>query len=240
MEYNWNHIEKILHHAKRVYIYGPPGIGKTYAAQAMGNQRGIGTYSLTLTEETPAAELRGHYIPNEAGAFQWHDGPVIRAMKTGGTLILNEITHASPDAWSFLFPILENAATAKLTLPTGETVEASPDMFVVATDNQAPEDIPDALRDRFTVSLEITEPHPDAIAMLPENIRETALNSIVNSEGSERVSLRAWFEYVLLKEPLGPELASEAVFGRRNASGILEALAINTTSENLGNAADAS
>jgi len=238
MEFTWPEIESVLLAANRVYLWGPPGIGKTYVAQEAHRNLGSTVYSITLTEETPAAELRGHYIPNESGAFTWHDGPVVRAMREGAVLILNEITHASPDAWSFLHPVLENAATARLTLPTGETVISSPGMFVIATDNVDPKDLPEALRDRFTVRLHVTDPHPDAIRMLPDEWQSTAIGSI-EARGDRRLSLRAWLEFQRMIDDnmLPSALAAKVVFGN-NATGVLEVLTVENTSAELAEQAE--
>ena len=87
--------------------------------------RGAGHYSVTLTPDTPAAELRGHYIP-VGSDFKWQDGPAISAWRYGGRLVVNEIDHAGGDALSFLLVCLDSDSTACLTLPTGEMVRPHP------------------------------------------------------------------------------------------------------------------
>ena len=187
---DWELIERVLACAclTRIYLFGPPGIGKTYAAYMCGRvMRGL--YACTLTPETPAAELRGTFIP-QGDTIVWHDGPVVRAMREGARLVLNELSHASDDALAFLYPILENSDTARLTLPGGEVVIPAEGFHVVVTDNLPPDDLPAALRDRFDALLEIREPHPNALAQLWEPLREAALRSL-ELDGERRVSLRA-------------------------------------------------
>src|SRR5437667_8947398 len=97
---------------RTIYIFGPTGVGKTYAAFNFGRVQN-GFYSVTLTEETSAAELRGHFIV-KGGDAVWHDGPFIRAMREGKRLVLNEISNANADVLAMLFPILESWETAQL------------------------------------------------------------------------------------------------------------------------------
>ena len=89
----WDIVAAVLSHSPRTLLHGPPGTGKTHAACRFSLENGQRVYSLTLTEETPAAELRGHYIL-QSGAYHWQDGPAVAAWRSGGRLVLNEIQRA--------------------------------------------------------------------------------------------------------------------------------------------------
>jgi nitric oxide reductase NorQ protein len=207
----------------RIYLFGPPGVGKTYAAYAYGRtEREV--YACTLTQETPAAELRGTYLP-KGDTLAWHDGPVVRAMKEGARLVLNELSHASDDALAFLYPVLEHVETARITLPTGETVRPAQGFHVVVTDNLAPDGLPPALRDRFDSLLEISEPHPSALARLSEPLREAARRSFALGD-DRRVSVRSWLTLDRVRHMLGLEAACLAVFGAQRGSQIFDALVL--------------
>lgn len=212
--------------ARSVLLYGPPGTGKTYAATRNANN-----YVVTLTEETPMAELRGHYLPNETGAFVWHDGPAIRAWKEGARLVLNEIDRANPDVWSLLYAIADSAAFASLTLPTGETVRPASGFQVVATTNAEPDVLPDGLKDRFAIRILVREVNPNALKALSPDIariaKETTLHPV---DDSRRVSLRQWQAFDSLRASIGVEIASSAVFGNR-AHAILDSFAIATAED---------
>jgi hypothetical protein len=206
-----------------IYLWGKPGIGKTYCAYHKG-RIGRGCYAITLTQEMPASELRGHYLP-KGDHFEWHDGPVIRAMREGARLVINEILHASDDVLSFLFPILEFEETARLTLPTGETVTPAPGFHTVLTDNAAPDDLPAPLRDRFDAVLEINEPHPEALALLPEALREVARRGFA-LEDDRRVSIRGWLGIARLEAEFGLADACTVVFGAERGSQIHDAVVL--------------
>lgn len=207
----------------RIYLFGPPGVGKTWCAYHHG-RIGKGVYAVTLTPDTPASELRGSYMPR-GNEFVWVDGPVIRAMREGARLVVNELLHAGDDVFSFLHPILEQPATARLTLPTGETVSPAPGFNVVATDNAPPETLPPALRDRFDAVIEIREPHPDALAQLSPPLREVARRGFA-LEDDRRVSLRGWLALDALQEEFGLEDACLIVFGAERGSQIFDAIVL--------------
>jgi len=195
---------------KTVYFYGPPGTGKTYAALHFGAEPDD-VYCVTLTEETSAAELRGSYMIRE-GSFVWHDGPFVRAMREGKRLVINELQHAGADVLALLFPILESWDTARLTLPTGETLRPQGGFRVIATDNRPPDGLPEALQDRFAGTLRVTEPHPDALATLNEDLQAAARNSSGLEDGRQ-ISVRGWTALQTLEPTLGLLDGCSVAFG---------------------------
>lgn len=208
----WRYVMLVLDYAKVriVYLYGPPGTGKTYAAFHYGRVE-QGFYAITLTEETCAAELRGHFLLKGNDAF-WHDGPFVRAMREGKRLVINEISNASADVLALLFPVLESFDTAELTLPTGETIRPAAGFHVVCTDNRPPDRLPEALQDRFMAILRVTKPHPGALAGLPPKLRSAAEKSSL-LEDDRRVSARGWHALSLLLERFEPPDAYRIAFG---------------------------
>ena len=164
----------------------------------------------------------GHF---KGDTLAWHDGPVMRAMKEGARLVLNEISHASDDALAFLYPVLEHSETARLTLPTGETVTPAPGFHVVVTDNLPPDGLPAALQDRFDATLEISEPHPSALARLSDGLREVARRSFALDD-ERRLSVRRWLTLDRVRHELGLEDACLVVFGAERGSQVFDALVI--------------
>ena len=193
-----------------IYVWGPPGCGKTYGAFHFGRIEN-GFYAVTLTDETSAAELRGHFL-FRGGDAVWHDGPFVRAMREGKRLVINEIGNANADVLALLFPILESLKTAEITLPSGETIRPATGFHVVATDNRPPDQLPEALDDRFGVYVRVSEPHPNAIAQLHPQLRELALAS-ASIEDERRVSARGWLALQSLIPTFGLETGCRLAFG---------------------------
>lgn len=230
---DWDLVRRVLaaECVRHVYLYGPPGIGKTHCAIHDG-RRGGPFYAITLTEEMPASELRGHWTPR-GSEFVWMDGPVVRAMREGALVVLNELLHASEDALSFLYPVLEHESTARITLPTSETVVPAPGFRVIVTENRPPTDLSPALRDRFDAVLEIGEPHPQALASLSPELQEAARRAVALDE-ERRLSVRPFLVLDLLRHVLGLEDACTAVFGPQRGSQIYDALVLATANERQG------
>lgn len=219
----WTLLDLVGGKSKRTLLYGPPGTGKTTFACAMGDPDGF--YSISLSDGSTEAELRGHYIPTD-GKFVWHDGPAMRAWREGKRLVINEIDHAPAEVLSFLHAVLDDESVAKMTLPTGETVRPAKGFHAVATMNGNPDELPPPLRDRFPVCLEVSIPHPGAIASLPPNMREAVKETALHDDPERRASVRQWAAFVALTNDGVPETAAaQAIFGKRGPD-ILSALKI--------------
>jgi MoxR-like ATPase len=222
---DWKLAEKVLASpsVRSTYIWGPPGTGKTWAALNVGTGDGE-TFAVACTEDMAGSELRGNYLPMGSGAV-WQDGPATRAMRLGQRLVLSEPSRASDDALSFLYCVIESPETARMTLPSRETITPAPGFNCVLCDNCPPDELPEALQDRFETTLEIRAPHPDALALLSPELREAALRSFDLEEG-RRVSLRSWLKLEQLRIEFGLRDACLAIFGGPRGSQILDALAM--------------
>jgi MoxR-like ATPase len=210
----WDLTEIVIGLMRTVLLFGPPGTGKSLAAHTT-ELSGRELFSLTLTPDTAAAELRGHYVP-VGNEFQWRDGPAITAWRRGGRLVINEIHKAGGDALSFLLAALDNPETARLTLPNGETVRPHENFQVIATMNGNPDDeLEPALRDRFPAALEINEPHPNGLARLPADLQHVAKNTVCCEQPERRISLRQWLAFADLRRDIGLEDAAQVIFQRR-------------------------
>jgi hypothetical protein len=210
----WGLLDQVLPASARVALWGPPGTGKTYAA-ITNRAPNTGFYSLIMTEDSPVAELRGHYIQRADGSFHWHHGPAIRAWLEGARLVINEINRASPEVQSFLYALLDDPQSAHLTIPTGETLTPHPSFSCVATMNADPEDLPEALADRFPICIEVAEIHPAALRALPEDLRDIAAQLALHTDPARRIGLRTWMEYARLRTSINPQLAAWACFNDR-------------------------
>lgn len=217
----WELIALVVAHVRRLLLFGVPGTGKTHAGMRLGVTPEQAVFSITVTPETPAAELRGHFVPS-GDRFVWLDGPAIAAWRSGGRLVLNEIDHAGGDLLSFLLVLLDDPESARINLPNGEVVTPAPGFSVVATMNGEPDALPPALRDRFVATIEVDAVAPGALDRLPRDVRDAACATVALPE-ERRVSVRAWLEFAELRERTDERIAAATVFGDRAAE-VLAAL----------------
>lgn len=202
--------------ARRTLLYGPPGTGKTHAGRHIGAPSKV--YNIYVSEETPAYDVIGHDIV-VGGEMVWRDGPAILAWRNGGRLVINEIDKASGDTLDALLAILDDPESCGYVLPTGEYVEPKPGFTAVATMNGEPNDLPEALKDRFTIRVNIENPHPLAIEALSEDLRKTAeATTGAKVEKPRRLGIRQFRAYDELRS-LGVDemVAARASFHHRAA-----------------------
>jgi MoxR-like ATPase len=210
----WELVDHVVGKTDRVLLWGVSGTGKSWAARR-NHLNGASVFSVSLTDDTPAAELRGHYGIVD-GSYKWLDGPCVLAWRRGCRCVLNELEKASGDAQTFLLGFLDDIEIAQQTLPNNETITPAKGFHVIATMNGYPDqDLLPALRDRFPICIHIDEVAPPALAKLPRDLRNIAKNSGIVEAVQRRISIRAWNEFARLRETIGAPMAAYCVFGDR-------------------------
>jgi MoxR-like ATPase len=215
----------------RIVLYGPPGTGKTYAAirEGVGPE---GAHRLVCTEDMTAADVTGCWMPTASGQFEWLDGAALRAWRgdgvRGARLVVDEADRAAGDVLALLLAVCDTDGSARFDHPaSGASVTPLEGFTVVMTTNlEHPEELPEALRDRFPVAIEIDAPHPDAVRLLPEDLRDAAL-AVAAAPAPRRVSLRAFYAFALLRESVEPERAARLAFGVARGEEITDALGVD-------------
>lgn len=206
----WRDFDEVLASGlSRVCLYGNPGTGKTYAAlNEHLNERG--STRLVCVDDMTSASIEGMWRPSRDG-WTFQEGSAVQAWRNGSRLVIDEIDKASGDVLGMLLAFCDSEQSARWQNPdTGEIVTPREGFSIVITTNAHPNTLPEALRDRFPVCVEINEPHPNAIALLPSYLREPA-RLLAGRTDEARVSIRAFMALAHLEQTLGIERASSLV-----------------------------
>lgn len=114
-----------------MFITGLSGNGKTFAVEQACAMNRRELFRVNITIETDEDDLLGGFrLVNDS--TKWFDGPVVRAMKSGGVLLLDEVDLGS-NKLLCLQPVLEGKGI--LLKKINQIVKPAPGFTIVATAN---------------------------------------------------------------------------------------------------------
>ncbi len=116
-----------------LYLSGPSGCGKTSLVQQVAARLGWGVEQLTFCGKSDIDALIGHSSLRR-GNLCFEYGPLVRAMRYGEILLLNEIDLMPPADLAVLNDVLEGRPLT-VSANLGEVIKPHPDFRVVATAN---------------------------------------------------------------------------------------------------------
>lgn len=142
---------------KNILLKGPTGSGKTKLAETLSEVVNTPMYQVNCSVDLDAESLLGFKTikTNEQGHQEivFIDGPVIKAMKEGHILYIDEINMAKPETLPILNGVLDYRR--RITNPfTGEVIQAKPGFNVIAAINEGyvgTLPMNEALKNRFVV-----------------------------------------------------------------------------------------
>ncbi|OAP57631.1 hypothetical protein AYL99_08369 [Fonsecaea erecta] len=95
---NTMRIVRALQMTRPILLEGSPGVGKTAIVTALAQACGRKFTRINLSDQTDLMDLFGADAPSEnegVGKFSWQDGPLLKAMQSGGWVLLDEMNLAS-------------------------------------------------------------------------------------------------------------------------------------------------
>ncbi|WP_280433439.1 AAA family ATPase [Nocardia brasiliensis] len=137
-----------------VLLYGPPGTGKTSLIEA--------AYPDLVTvqgdSDTSVADFVGEYIQTPDGRFEFAHGPLVRAMRNGSVLFIDDATLIPPSVLAVVYPAMDGRREVVVKANSGEIVTAEPGFFVVAGHNPGVHGaiLSEALASRFAFQVEVS------------------------------------------------------------------------------------
>jgi nitric oxide reductase NorQ protein len=100
---------------------GPTGCGKTRFVAHMAARLGAAD-TVSCHDDLTAADLTGRWLI-KGGETIWQDGPLTRAVRSGGICYLDEVVEARKDVTVVLHPLTDDRRILPLER-TGETLSA--------------------------------------------------------------------------------------------------------------------
>ena len=233
---DWNNSIEILNKAYEaglfVLIIGPKGTGKTSLVRDFAKNKNVNLDSINFSLRTRESHLVGTKTLKD-GTVSFDEGLLIKSMKSGNMLYLDEINSAEADVLLRLDEALDDRRQIVLKESTGEVVKAKENWFVVSTINplthSGTKELPPQLLSRFPVRIRLEYP--------PENIElEIVKKHVSGNHDSEIIqaiklantlrqaaaveelfyspSLRETIAFAkLLDKGMSPKKVAEIVFG---------------------------
>ena len=162
---DWNNSIQTLNKAYEtglfVLIIGPKGTGKTSLVRDFAKDKGINLESINFSLRTRESHLVGTKTLTD-GTVSFDEGLLIKSMREGSMLYLDEINSAEADVLLRLDEALDDRRQIALKESTGEVVKAKENWFVVATINplthSGTKELPPQLLSRFPVRIRLEYP----------------------------------------------------------------------------------
>ncbi|HJT46631.1 MAG TPA: AAA family ATPase [Nitrososphaeraceae archaeon] len=181
---DWNNVLGVLSKAFEtklfVLIIGPKGTGKTTLVRKFASQMKKDLYSINFSLRTRESHLIGTKTL-EKGEVSFVEGLLVKSMRDGNMLYLDELNAAEADVLLRLDEALDDRRQLVLKEAEGQTVKAADDWFVIATINPlshvGTKELPPQLLSRFPFRLKLEYP--------PEDIELQIINQHTSLDGSK-------------------------------------------------------
>ncbi|HUT23007.1 MAG TPA: MoxR family ATPase [Sumerlaeia bacterium] len=140
---------------RNLMLEGPVGVGKSALAEALASHLGREMFRVDGDERYTEQKMTGWFDPALVlkGGYQreyFIEGPLVRAMRSGGVLFINEINRMPESVQNVLLPAMEER---RVVAPQLGEVPAEDSFLIVATQNPvefvATSHLSEALVDRF-------------------------------------------------------------------------------------------
>tara|TARA_A100001011_G_scaffold374912_1_gene435890 strand:- start:331 stop:1179 length:849 start_codon:yes stop_codon:yes gene_type:complete len=159
-----------------VLLKGPTGTGKTRFVEYMSwyisekKKKSVPLITVACHEDLTASDLVGRYLIDASGT-KWIDGPLTRAVKSGGICYLDEVVEARKDTTVIIHPLTDHRRILTID-KLGEVYEADDDFLMVVSYNpgyqNALKDLKQSTRQRF-VAIEFDFPTAELEAQIIES-----------------------------------------------------------------------
>lgn len=137
-------------------LSGYPGCGKTSLVEAAFASE-EGPITVAGHGEMEMSELIGRYVVRPGNEYEWIDGPLVVAMKTGRVLFVDDVTLIPSGVLARLYPVMDGRGTINVDEHEGEVVNAAPGFVVMGAHNPGVPGavLSEALASRFALHMDV-------------------------------------------------------------------------------------
>lgn len=196
-------------------LYGPPGTGKTSVVEAAFPD----CVTVQGDGDTVVADFVGDYTKTPDGDFVFVHGPLVRAMRDGAPLFIDDATLIPPTVLAVVYPAMDGRRQIVIKANGGEVVDAAPGFYVVAGHNPGVHGavLTDALASRFSVQVAVSSDYDlaDQLGVDKKAVR-VARNLATRQERGEvgwAPQLRELLAFKEIAAVLGTDAAAENLVG---------------------------
>jgi nitric oxide reductase NorQ protein len=224
---DWNNDLSVLNKAYEtglfVLIIGPKGTGKTTLVRKFASQLKKELYSVNFSLRTRESHLIGTKTLDK-GEISFVEGILVKSMREGSMLYLDELNAAEADVLLRLDEALDDRRQLVLKEAAGQIINATAEWFVIATINPlshvGTKELPPQVLSRFPIRLRLDYP-PEDIELEIINQHTTVDNSKTNDVKHAIKLARSLREAAALEELYySPSLRETIAFAKLLNTGI--------------------
>ncbi|WP_300015870.1 AAA family ATPase [Pseudonocardia sp.] len=196
-------------------LYGPPGTGKTSVVEAAFGD----LVTVPGDGDTTVADLVGEYTQTPEGRYVFVHGPLVRAMREGRPLFVDDATLIPPNVLATLYPAMDGRRQVIVKANGGEVVDAAEGFYVVAGHNPGVHGavLTDALSSRFSAQIQVSSDYDLAVALKVDRRAVRAARNLATRQRRGEVGwapqLRELIAFDRIAKVLGVEAAAGNLVG---------------------------
>jgi hypothetical protein len=192
-------------------LYGPPGTGKTSVIEAAFGD----LITVPGDGDTTVADLVGEYTQTPQGRYLFVHGPLVRAMREGRPLFVDDATLIPPNVLATLYPAMDGRRQVIVKANGGEVVDAADGFYVVAGHNPGVHGavLSDALSSRFSAQIQVSSDYDLAVQLKIDRRAVRAARNLATRQRRGEVGWAPQLRELIAFDRIAAVLGIEAAAG---------------------------